>query len=446
MAHTLNLTYGSTTIQLGNYLLDYSPSSLSLEEVLSNPEARLTENLEVGPLPTATIQAIQAAFAQAWRRHKKRIGARVYLELTPQGGTYQRSEITPGSLVKHNENVLGYEWIASAVTGFLTVTRRPWWARARAELALANGSVGSPATGGVVVYNHDDAGSGHDNWVDIDGATITGAIPGPVELRLTNTQNVSQRAYNLHIAHNVLSDPANLPHILEAENATTISSGTATASSDASGGYYVASSWGSSVESRLFEWTLSTALLNAAGGNRFRVLARFHNSVDDTLKARLKILYEVTTLWEGPQVLLNAGVGTFFQDLGVVRLPPALVGTGDIHPLYLDLYYEKDGGGTANLDFIALLPLDGYRKLEPQGYGLAYNARLVDDQLEGYVYTDGWATAGKTPHYLGLGDPFKLWPGEDQRLYFYADKISGGVQIAQTFSVRAYYRPRVLTI
>lgn len=445
MAHTLELVYGSTTISLGNYLIDYSPSSLSLEEVLSNPDAVITEQLEVGPLPTATIQAVQAAFAQAWLRKKKRIGDRVYLQLTPQGGSLQRTEITPGSLVKHNENVLGYEWIASAVTGFLTVTRRPWWERASAELALDNGSGGGPATGGVTVYNHDDGGAGHDNWVAIAGSAITGAVPGPVELRLTNTQNVN-RAYSVHVAHNVLSDPANLTHILEAESASTITSGATNAVATASNGSYVTSTVGSGAESRYFQWTLSTALLNAAAGNRFRVLARFHTAPSASLKARLKVAFELTTLWEGQQFIPNAGVGNFFQDLGIVRLPPALVGTGTLYPLYLDLYYELSGGGSVSLDFLALLPLDGYRKLEPRGYGLAYNARLVDDMIEGYVYTDGWATSGKTPHYLGFGDPIRLWPGRDQRLYFYADKNTGVPDIDQTWSVRAYYRPRVLTI
>lgn len=447
MAHTLDLVYGSTTISLGNYLLDYSPSSLSLEEVLGNPDAVITEQIEVGPLPTATIQAVQAAFAQAWLRKKKRIGDKVYLQLTPQGGSLQRTEITPGSLVKHNENVLGYEWIASAVTGFLTLTRRPWWERARAELQLDNGSAGGPATGGVTVYNHDDGGAGHDNWVSIAAAQVTGAIPAPVELQITNTHNVSPRAYNLHVAHNVLSDPANLTHILEAENASTVyGGGSTTVSAASSNGNYVAHTWASSAETVMFQWTLSTALLNACAGNRFRVLARFATDAPSGLKARLKVLFEVTTLWEGPQYLMNAGVGSFFQDLGVVRLPPALVGTGNQYPLYLNLYYEKSGGGTANLDFLALVPLDGYRKLEPRGYGIGYNVRLVDDMIENYLYTDGWATSGKTPHYVGFGDPIMLWPGRDQRLYFYADKSSGGTDIDQTFSVRAYLRPRLLTI
>lgn len=446
MAHTLEIVYGSTTISLGNYLLDYSPTSLALEEVLGNPDAVLTEQIEVGPLPTATIQAVQAAFAQAWLRKKKRIGDRVFLQLTPQGGSLQRTEITPGSLVKHNENVLGYEWIASAVTGFLTITRRPWWERARVELQLDNGSAGGPATGGVTVYNHDDSGVGHDNWVAIAAAQVTGAIPAPVELQITNTHNVSPRTYNLHIAHNVLSDPANLTHILEAENASTITSGVTTPVATSSNGNYVATTVGSGAESRYFQWTLSTALLNACAGNRFRVLARFAGTAPTGLKARLKVLFELTTLWEGPQFLLNAGSGEFLQDLGVVRLPPALVGTGNVYPLYLDLYYEKAGGGTVNLDFLALLPLDGYRKLEPLGYGLGYNARIVDDMIESYVYTDGWATSGKTPHYVGFGDPILLWPGRDQRLYFYADKNTSGTDIDQTFSVRAYLRPRVLTI
>lgn len=70
MAHVLGITNGKNIISLGNYMVDNTPNALSLEEVLSNPQATMTNNLEAGPLPTARIQAIQAAFAQARLRNK----------------------------------------------------------------------------------------------------------------------------------------------------------------------------------------------------------------------------------------------------------------------------------------------------------------------------------------------------------------------------------------
>lgn len=122
---------------------------------------------------------------------------------------------------------------------------------------------------------------------------------------------------------------------------------------------------------------------------------------------RLRVKFSLTTIWEGPQVLLNTVYG--LQDLGVLQLPPYLVGAGDIYPLNLVLYAQRAATGThsLSLDYVQLSPLDGWRKLSPRGYGLAYGVRLVDDGIEGQTYTDGWATAGKTGHYSGGGSAWR---------------------------------------
>lgn len=299
-------------------------------------------------------------------------------------------------------------------------------------------------TSGVTVWNHDDSGTDHNNYLDIAAAEVTGDLPAPLRLEITNWTNSTNRANNVFVAHNVLSDPANFSHMLEAEAA---SGGTTTADTTCSNDSRKALSWTNTAESELLTWTLSTAVLNACRGNYFRLLARFATTPAYTdLWVRVRIKFSLTTIWEGPQVLLNNVYN--LQDLGVLQLPPYLVGAGDIYPLNLVLYGQRNVSGThsLSLDFVQLSPLDGWRKFSPRGYGLAYGVRLVDDGIEGQTYTEGWATAGKTGHYIGSGERIMVWPNARQRLYFLHDGISGVAAIDRTLRVQGFYRPRRLTI
>lgn len=299
-------------------------------------------------------------------------------------------------------------------------------------------------TAGVPVYNHTDD-DGHGNYVEMQADEVGGDLPAAVRLEMTNTYSSSNRASNLLMAHNVLSDPANLNHVLEAEAAS--GGTTVTGDGACSGGGRKTLSWAGTAETEVLNWTLSTALLNACRGNYFRLIARFASvPAYSDVWVRWRIKFSLTTIWEGPQMLLS----TLFnlQDMGVLQLPPYLVGAGDIYPLNLVLSAQRNQSGTHNLslDFVQLSPLDGWRKLSPRGYGLAYGARLVDDGLEGLTYTDGWAAAGKTGHYIGSGERLAVWPNARQRLYFLHDTMTGSAAIDRLLTVKVFYRPRRLTI
>ncbi len=442
MAHTLDVVYGATTINFGANLMAYGLRSLSLEETLENAQATLSESAEVLFTSTAAMQAVQAAFAQARLRKRKAFGDRVYLQLTPQGlSNIYRSEILNGAL-DLSEEALGYEWVNSKWHGFPSWTRRAFWEGPEAELSLSNGS--GSGTGGRTIYNHDDAGGGHDNWVDILAASVGGVLPAAMRIELTNSHNDPDRAEHVFVGLNHESAPSTFAHILEAESAATIVAGATTAHASASNGNYVATTVAAGAESTYFKFDLTTAMLNAAKGNKFRVLARFYSAPPSDCQARIKVYTSVTPLWEGEQVDISSANGII--DLGTVRLPPYLVGTGTIYPLELYVLYEKAAGGTVSLDFLQLTPLDGWRSLESRGYGASYNVRVVDDGLDDLVYSDGWSPAGKFGNYVGYGNRIMLWPGKDQRLYFLSNKLSAISDIAQTWSVRVYYRPRILTL
>ena len=66
------------------------------------------------------------------------------------------------------------------------------------ELSLTNGN-GADVTGGLRVYNHDDATVGHDNWVEINGANISGDYPAKVKLILESEAGESEKTSKIYI-------------------------------------------------------------------------------------------------------------------------------------------------------------------------------------------------------------------------------------------------------
>lgn len=464
MAHVLNITYGSTTIQLnaGVYaLLEYVPGTPEINEITVESAFRdggerplaayrnVSEVARVAILANGSAstlqsakQAIELALAQARRYQQRKLGDRVYVEYQPDGYTQAyRSELL-GGRVELADDATGWQWPDRNIEIRIGWLRRFDWSGPEAQIPLTNGN-GTNNTSGLTVLNHDDGGAGDDNTVQIAAGDVSGELASPLRLEITNNYNSATRAYNLYIAHNVLSAPASLAHMLEAEDGT---GGTTTADATCSNGNRKDFSWSVTTEQELENWTLDTPLLNACGGNYFRMLARFINMSYSDMWLRWRIKFSLTTIWEGPQFLLAANAS--IQDLGVLQLPPYLVGSGDLYPLTLALYAQRQQAGThtLSLDFVQLSALDGWRKLSPRGYGLSYNTRLVDDGIDGYLYTDGWAPGGKTGHYVGSGERIAVIPNKTQRLYFLHDTDTGSAPIARTLSVKAYYRPRRLTI
>ncbi len=278
------------------------------------------------------------------------------------------------------------------------------------------------------------------NYVEIAEGDVEGDLPGAARIEIINNYDSVTRCGTIWIGHNVESDPEDFEHILEAEAA---SGETDTDSSATSGNQYAACAWEGSTEVDLLTWTLSTELLNKLAGRYVRIIGIFTGSVPTSTWLRFKVKFALTTIWEGPLTLL----GTIsLQELVSMRLPPYLVGAGDLYPLDLVLSAKSSVSHSFGLDFLQLTPLDGWRKLVYKGYGLGYEARIVDDAIDGYLYTDGWTPAGKTGHYVGYGEPILLQPGRVQRLYFLHMPWAGSFVIYRTLSVKIYYRPRRLTI
>jgi hypothetical protein len=397
----------------------------------------------------STLHDLERLLEGAARYQERKVGSRVYVEFRKaDSGDVYRSEILRGSVQPSEETAGEVYFAAGAIRVTVAWKRRYYWEGPETALSLSN-THGS-GTSGVQVYNHYD--SGNENFVDIDGDDVGGVIPAGCKLLIENTYNIATRLDDVIIGHNIFAHPASLDHILEGEDADYVAGGAsaAPASPDVStysDGQYQPVSWAGDNLTQALRWQLSTTLLNACAGGWFRLWGRFTTSPSGT-KITPRITFPsgtpVTVVAEAAEVTLGSGT---LQDLGVLQIPPWLPGETDLQQVDLTLYARETGGGSFNLDFLQLTPLDGYRVLFPRGYGCSYGRHIVDDSVTGELYAEDAAVGGaKSGHYLSRGNPLLLWPGRDQRLTFLATNLSGGAEVLRTLGVRVYYRPRRLTI
>ena len=524
MAHTIQLIYGNTTVDLNDSsdigVMEYNiqrkraGDMFISEQIVCRVLSSSVANLQT------EMDNINRALLAASDRTSKRRGDRVYIkrQLDGEASTY-RSEIVSIEAWPGIEAIKPKPyWDANAVRYNILIRRVPYWENnSETELELSNNSA-SAATGGTVVQNPsnltpiingidtisynttddsiNDSGDGlgdfaagdviivrgstsndgvytivtaaagkitvvenltteiagdttyiYDvqNYVSIAAAQVEGDTEAPCRIEITNTF-ATANSYQFHLSHNILSNPAGLSHILEAEHASGTTS--TSASGSQSGGEYATMTWAGSTEATLANWALSSEFLSKCAGGDFRVIARFQASTNVTdVKFRFQLLFGSTVIFTGPQLQPDSAFSYLIRDLGVVTLPPWLQDSGITSALTLRMTGLKVGGTTITLDCLALQPLDGWRYLEPVGTGIPENSRLVDDGILNELYVDNGAATARAGYYNGRGSPIMLKPNAVQRVHFKtASSAANTAEVNRTSSIRIYYRDRRLTI
>ncbi len=327
----------------------------------------------------------------------------------------------------------------------IIVTHAPWWEGAEAQLPLTNGN-GTNNISGLTIYSHDDGGAGHDNYVSINAADVDGDLPGATRLQLLNNY-ATDRVYDIWIGHN-WTDPGNLAHILEAENASGGSSGS---DASCSNGSYRHITLLSGVDTSLFTWSLGASFWNACKGRPFKILCRFYDgntqflSNLSSIRWQLKLVYTATNIWESSWISTDPDRTILIRDLFTLRLPPWLPSQTGLNAIDMTLMARQDTGISldAGIDFLQATPVDGWRYIQHIGYGTEQNRRIMDDGINGDLYTDDGAGTGKLGILVGYGQPIMVYPNKLQRLYFLMHSHLGNqAEIARTLSVKLYYRPR----
>lgn len=393
----------------------------------------------------ANMQALNRLLGQARERQQKPFLARVFVERDTGDGTWWRSEVTDGALLLGADGLHQLEMAPEVAVAF---ERKNYWEGGEAQLPLSNGN-GTNDLDGLVVFNCND-GTGispgvRHNYAQIGVGVVEGDLATPARIEMTNQYNSAARLSSVWVGHNAEADPVNFQHILEGEAVSY--GGTNSANAAYSGGYARNFAWAGDYQQLIGRWALDTTYLTRAGGKWFKILGMFTSAPSAGTRVQVKIMFPsgtpLTMLASSQEVTLGA---VNLQDLGMLQIPPWLVGVENQSGLDLCLYARRTGGGSLGLDFVQVTPVDSYRVLTPQGYGAAYQVRIVDDGVSDTLYTDGWAGGGKTGHYVGVGAAVLLKPGKLQRLMFLQSGDTGDTLAARTLSVKAFYRPRRLTL
>ncbi len=354
-------------------------------------------------------------------------------------GDVFRSEILVGRVEIPSQS-LAPNLSSGAMEVNITWKRRWFWEDTTLRAIPLTNSNGTSNVTGLTVWNHDDAGTGHDNWVDIAAANVTGVIPAPARLELTLNQDAA--LYKICIGHNVQASPSSFSHILEGENSVGIGSNSSDA--NASNGQWRDVSWGTAVSDlQIFQWNLTAAQLAYAAGNYFRVLARVKDHAAGQF-VRVGLWWPTDTplsrLVAAEEVEMK---GLSMEDWGIIQIPPFALPSSASLALIVEL--RAANSGYCKLDFLQLTPIDSWRQIRQVGYTLEDTDTYIDEGNGlAYVQDSGGL---QYPIIMADGDPIMLWPGRNQRLYFLATgSTTNSMNPAWTFDVKAWYRPRRLTV
>ena len=434
MAHVLSITDGTTTFSLSttnSYLQQYVPVEPQPGEQYVSESVELTFYAASASAMQTAIQGLQRLLDGIRRRQQWGVGPVVYLNFQPDGdATTWRSEMVDARLEYGEDTLSVYPQAKMPAT--LVLQREPYWEGALTQIPLTNSSA-SNNTSGLTIYNHDDGGASHDNYLQIAAADVGGSLPAPIKLELTNGTGSTQSWKQIWLACNAFSDPANFTHILEGE--TQVAGGTTGSNADSSNSSYATITINTQ---DVHQWTLSAALLQDAQGYDFHMLARFR-SVNGTVYIRPAIYDSSGTyaLWTGDESQVGL-LSDAIIDLGVCPLPPGGYSTAyGAQRLYWGM--RSASSIVVQTDFIAFFPANTFRKLRMLSL-TANGVKVTDDQPEGRAYSV--ASSVETPNVAVSGLPLTVWPNTLQRIYVLWSYADLSASISTTMSAKAWYRPR----
>lgn len=443
MAIALAITDGTTTVSLSGTSPVLGCTFFPQTAQYRNGEWQsVTEQAEVNLRGTAasirsTVASIETLLQSAILRQETGAGPRVYVQFAPLSETAYRSEVLDGRVVWSTDPGLRRLGDTNPTIQVAVIwTRAPGWDGDLTQASLsANGQ--SASTSARTITNNPANG----NWVQAAAAQITGDMPTPAMLELTNTTGSSQAYRKLFVNVNAYSDPANLVHYLQAE--AVASGGSSSADATCSGG----NKWSVTLSTTptTYQWTLPQADMQRTQGRRARVVARVV-SIPGATYVRPKILDGggTQTLWAGDELYLGSLADTVLLDLGIVPLPPGGYGASyAAHRLGLEM--RSSGAPTVVFDVFQLTMIDSYRYMDLNSVSVANNAAMVFDGVEGRNYIS--ASSVWTPLATSFGGPLMLYPGVINRIHaLYEIAATAGVPITGTFGTKLYYRPRRLTV
>ena len=481
MGHTLNILHGAATcvaLTSGCYvLMDYVPqapdlSTLDTNSILSDGGERpvatyrnVTETARImisASTPSAVQsgkQDIQKLFNYAVFRQRNRTGSPVYVQFTPDSSTCTlRSEILNGKIDFTND-ALGWRWKEGKVEMLVTWTRRYFWESASVNAMLSN-FVTTAAS--VSIGNAND--TTYNNFGQI--SSISGELPAPAIIKLTNTSGSNLPITDIHISHNtyVYGSASFHPVLngkLEGENMTAAPGVTITACGQggllANSGSYgrFAIPAASTTQIAMARVALSGSDIGICAGRSFNILMRKHfptytpTSASVYLQAKMskwivstcytELSEGAETQWDQTQKL---------QNIGVLKIPPSLGGVNVPAGVAFSVFVRSSVAASLSIDCFYLCPSDGYIVVKPYGLYLDSGSAVVIDQDSDITYEcNPTNTLANKSEFGGvLGKKINLMPGAaSQHIFVYITEGSI-MNLSRTSNLEIWYRPKYLTV
>lgn len=405
-----------------------------------NLNKQLTESFDISIKASSNsdletkVRAVELALAFA-REHQSGPDG-VWILFSPKDTTLTewQTRVTGGA-VQHNPD-LNKRWKDLKAQVQVILERDPYW-ESKTETTLALTNRGTTGGSSADIVNHQDAGATDDLYIEIPADQVTGVISTPAIIEYKNTVNDAVLVDNLIVGHFAASGTISPPAA-----ASLIMEGDVTADANCSGGKYKALTWADALENQLLSWTKASGDFQQ---RNYKMIARLRDVVAYTdLWLKVKLLSGSTVLTETRWTLVTAGKS--LVSIGTLQIPPFRFGSIlDLGNLTVAIYEKQAAGsGTINLDYLAAIPLDGWRKYSAIT-GLAYNETILDDPVDEILVTK-YSTNYKVTHKIEEGDPIMLQPGVKNVLYFLHDTTTGTAPIARTANVVVKCHPRRLTV
>lgn len=426
-------TYFPRTAEIDPVTGDYLPVEESAEVILSGTQVQIR----------ATVNAIEQFLRLARVRSQAMEGLRSYVEYRPvDSEAQQRSELL-GGRVEWSDNPGLRRLGATTPKVKITVIwlRVAAWEGAEVEVRMGSLANSGAGVGGRPITNCYDANRG--NYLDVPGAAVTGVLPTPAKVLLTNSSAGAKNYRNFYLANNWEASPGLWHHTLEGESAT--SGGTVVNQATiCSGGKYLSGTFVG--ESQGIWLPLSASLLQKTAGRRYKLMARFVGYSSASPIYVRPIVREAEGVQDVPggrgEIALLPASTTEWVDLGAIGLPPGGYNTGwAAHTLFLSI--RSATNAIVNLDFIQVTALDSWRHVVQPGMQIAVGDGVLDDGILGQAYSveSGAYHAIVAPR----GKPLMLYPGKAQRITINHDQGST-YDVTSALTVRMWYRPRRVTV
>jgi hypothetical protein len=442
----LNLISGSTTIALNDRTSRFLHSGYFPQVKVGSGKVTETVKLQArGDLGTI-VQGLNRIFEKA--RSGNPSADKVYLQCKlNESASLRRARIYNGAV--NLTNAVGAEIKKGRVTLDVSWERDPFWEGDEVSVPLSNAN-GTQVTTPLPVFNTNDkvgtAPAKRVNHVDIIPDIIVGDLPSPAKIKVQNAcaSTMGHLWAGMNNTRSLYPADSVIPYWqLEAESAIGV---TPTASSAASGGYFVQGTMNYGVENVILKWDVSDTLINLIRGQRLRMLLRpWYTGAYWEFKYKLKITFGATSLFETDWIRESAEYARSWLEMFDFRLPPWLEGQQLLSGLRLELWATPTRSGTWTwaFDDVMVIPQDGFVTLDTV---VPTSGFVMLDGIEGQNWAQG--TDGlKFGLRKCVGSLFWLRPTEFHRLFFlWHGIIMNDADIEAEMKVQISYRPRYASL